>query len=196
MSLNKCLDFESLKEMRLLSADFIGASGVTSARKAECKTAADPKRHGRKISLAKSGGIHVSTYAEIHSFHYRCRQDHWISILQWSTASNSSTFSHIMRQIQGSSCRSRCRTRGLSPGREGARFPLGSGAGHSASTLSPRANDDAGVDERHNRNVFVRYRRRSFNHIACLWAKSWLPPLGPCFWLSDERRKARYSALR
>ena len=59
MSLNKFSDFESFKEMRLLSADFIGASGVDSALKAECKTATAPQRHHRKIYLAKSGGVHV-----------------------------------------------------------------------------------------------------------------------------------------
>jgi hypothetical protein len=59
MSLNRLQDFESIKEMRLLSADFIGASRVKSAPKAECKTATAPQRHHRKYLSRKSGGVHV-----------------------------------------------------------------------------------------------------------------------------------------
>jgi hypothetical protein len=58
MSLNIFSDFESFKEMRLLSADFIGASGVDSALKAECKTATAPNAiTGRFISQNREASM-------------------------------------------------------------------------------------------------------------------------------------------
>jgi hypothetical protein len=52
MSLNKFLDFESLSEVRLLSTEFIEASGVNSALRPNERLQPLPQGHHRKSYLA------------------------------------------------------------------------------------------------------------------------------------------------
>jgi hypothetical protein len=58
MSLNKFSDFESFKEMRLLSADFIGASRVESAKRPNVRLQPLPQHiTGRFISQNREASM-------------------------------------------------------------------------------------------------------------------------------------------